>query len=119
MVVPVFMMSCQVSLKSNSGPDTAQRINAAIAMVNAIGRPTAREAHLANRVKTEGFFVTLIVMSDGNIRESDLQSRLRVVLDVTDQRPRRAPVVLHSAIKKALPKSSLRTRHERHTISSI
>ena len=104
MVVPVFMMSCQVSLKSNSGPDTAQRINAAIAMVNAIGRPTAREAHLANRVKTEGFFVTLIVMSDGNIRESDLQSRLRVVLDVTDQRPRRAPVVLHSAIKKALMK---------------
>ena len=63
MVVPVFMMSCQVSLKPNSGPDTAQRTNAAIAIVNAIGRPTAREAHLANRVKTEGFFVTLI--SDG------------------------------------------------------
>ena len=60
MVVPVFMMSCQVSLKPNSGPDTAQRTNAAIAMLNATGRPTAREAHLANRVKTEGFFVTLI-----------------------------------------------------------
>ena len=119
MVVPVFMMSCQVSLKPNSGPDTAQRTNAAIAMVNAIGRPTAREAHLANRVKTEGFFVTLIVMYEGNIRESDLQSRLRVVLDVTDQLPRPRAVDLHSAIKKALPKSSLRTRHERHTISSI
>ncbi len=113
------MMSCQVSLKPNSGPDAAQRINAAMAMVNAIGRPTAREAHLANRVKTEGFFVTLIVMVGGNIRESDLQSSLRVVLDVIEQLPQPSPVNLHSAIKKALPKSSLRTRHERHTISSI
>jgi hypothetical protein len=119
MVVPVLMMSCQVSLKPNSGPEAAQRINAAIAMVNATGRPTAREAHLATRVKTEVFFVTLIVMSEGNMRESDLQSRLRVVLDATDQQPRPSPVNLRSAIKTALPKSSLRTRHERHTISSI
>ena len=62
MVVPVFMMSCQVSLKSKSGPDIAQRTNVAKAMVNAAGRPTAREAHLANRVKKEGFFVTLITI---------------------------------------------------------
>ena len=78
MVVPVFMMSCQVSLKSKSGPDMAQRTNAAKAMVNAAGRPTAREAHLANRVKKEGFFVTLITIYEGNIAESNLQSRLRV-----------------------------------------
>ena len=62
MVVPVFMMSCQVSLKSKTGPDRAQRINAAKAMAKAVGRPTAREADLANRVKTEGLLVTLIMM---------------------------------------------------------
>jgi hypothetical protein len=78
MVVPVFMMSYQVSLKSNSGPDMAQRTNAAKAIVNAAGRPTAREAHLANWVKTERLFVTLIMIYGGNIAESNLQSRLRV-----------------------------------------
>ena len=87
MVVPVFMMSCRVSLKPNIGPDRAQKINAAKAMVNAAGRPTAREAILANRVKTEGCFVTLIMMYEGNIGESDLQARLRVFLDRTDQLP--------------------------------
>jgi lipoyl-dependent peroxiredoxin len=56
---------------------------------------------------------------EGNMRESDLQSRLRVVLDATDQQPRPSPVNLRSAIKTALPKSSLRTRHKRHTISSM
>ena len=87
MVVPVFMISCQVSLKPNTGPDRAQRINAAKAMANAAGRPTAREPHLANRVKTEGFFVTPIMMYEGNIGESDLQARLRIFLDRTDQLP--------------------------------
>ena len=43
-----------------------------------MGRPTDREAALANRVKTEGFFVTLILSSRGNIGESDLHSRVRV-----------------------------------------
>ena len=80
------MMSCQVSLKPNSGPEAPQRTNAAKAMVNAAGRPTAREAHLANRVKTEGFFVTLIMIYEGNIGESDVQARLRVFLDIIDQR---------------------------------
>lgn len=78
MVVPVFMMSCHVSLKPNIGPEAAHRSNVTTAIVNAGGRPTAREAHLANRVKTEGFFVTLILMLDRNIEESDLPPGLRV-----------------------------------------
>ena len=55
-------------------------------------------------------------MDEGNIWESDLQSRLRVVLDVTDQLPRPSPVNLHST---APPKSSLRTRPERHISSNM
>ena len=78
MVVPVLIMSCQVSLKPNSGPDKAQTSNAARAVINAVGRPTAREAHFASRVKMEGFLVTLIDVVRRDIRESDLQSRLRV-----------------------------------------
>ena len=64
MVVPVFMMSCQVSLKPKTGPERAQRANAVKAMVKAAGRPTARELHLASRVKTEGLFVALIMMNE-------------------------------------------------------
>ena len=119
MVVPVFMMSCQVSLKPNSGPDKAHKTNAAKATVNAMGRPTDREAALANRVKTEGFFVTLILSSRGNIGESDLHSRVRV----SWRDPASCLVVpaldLSYATEKALPKSSLRTRPLRHTILSV
>jgi lipoyl-dependent peroxiredoxin len=96
------MMSCQVSLKPNNGPEAPQRTNAAKAMVNAAGRPTAREAHLANRVKTEGCLVTLIRIYEGNIGESELQARLRVFLDMMDwRRTWSPPLIWSSATKKA------------------
>src|SRR6476659_7827987 len=48
-VVPVLITSCQVSLKPNSGPVTAQATMTAAATVNADGLPVARAVHLANR----------------------------------------------------------------------
>ena len=63
-------------------------------MINAAGRPTAREAHLANRVKTEGCLVTLIMIFEGNIGESELQARLRVFLDMMDPRGAWSPLDL-------------------------
>ena len=113
------MMSCQVSLKPNTGPEAPQRTNAAKAMVNAAGRPTAREAHLANRVKMEGFFVTLIMMYEGAHPGIGPASKCACFTDVSDQL--RGPVLLdlRAASKKALPKSSLRTRRLRHTIPFV
>ena len=119
MVVPVFMMSCQVSLKSKSGPDMAQRINVAKAMVNAAGRPTAREAHLANRVKKEGFFVTLITIYWREHRGIEPAIKTACFLEVMSPGcPGLSTFNLRSA-KKALPKSSLRSAPLRHTIPSV
>src|ERR1043166_8506720 len=50
MVVPVLMMSCQVSLKPKSGPVIAQSAITATAAVNAIGRPVTFAVALAKRV---------------------------------------------------------------------
>jgi hypothetical protein len=119
MVVPVFMMSCQVSLKSKSGPDMAQRINVAKAMVNAAGRPTAREAHLANRVKKEGFFVTLIATYWREHRGIEPAIKTACFLEVISVAcPGQGPF-FRLATKKAPPKSSLRSALLRHTIPSV
>jgi len=47
------MTSCQVSLKWNMGPVTAHAAMTAAATANAIGRPVAREVHLAKRVNQD------------------------------------------------------------------
>src|SRR5688572_9933378 len=49
-VVPVLMMSCQVSLKPNSGPVTAHDRMIATATQNVAGCPALRAVLLANRV---------------------------------------------------------------------
>jgi hypothetical protein len=119
MVVPVLMISCQVSLKPNSGPDMAQKINAAKAMENAAGRPTAREAHLANRVKTEGLLVTLIMRYEGTSGNRTCNQDCVFPRRDPPSRPAFRRSDLGLATEKALRKNSLRTLPQRHTIPSV
>ena len=56
MVVPVFMISCQVSLNPNSGPVTAQTTMMSMAATKATGCPVAREVHLAKWVNWEPWY---------------------------------------------------------------
>ncbi len=49
MVVPVLMISCQVSENPNRGPDTAQITSTSNAATNAIDVPAASETRIANR----------------------------------------------------------------------
>src|SRR4051812_22726851 len=59
MVVPVLMMSCQVSEKWKAGPVIAHTTMIAIAPTNAHGEPTiceVRAAKLENHVEKLGFF---------------------------------------------------------------
>jgi hypothetical protein len=53
MVVPVLMMSCQVSLKPKSGPVSAQASTAASAAAKAAGLAAVREARFAKRPNQE------------------------------------------------------------------
>src|SRR5689334_4887327 len=53
MVVAVLITSCQVSLKLKIGPVMAQMMMIITALIKVIGRPVAREAHLAARVNQE------------------------------------------------------------------
>ncbi len=55
-VVPVLMMSCQVSENPNTGPLTAQITNTIAATENAHGLPAARELCSANRSKRSRTF---------------------------------------------------------------
>ena len=57
MVVLVLITSCQVSLKPNRGPVTAQTTIVRVASINAIGCPVAREAAFANRLNHDFFFI--------------------------------------------------------------
>ncbi len=57
MVVPVLMTSCQVSLKSNSGPVTIQARITIAARAKVSGRPVIREVHFAKRVNQVFGFV--------------------------------------------------------------
>lgn len=61
MVVPVLMMSCQVSLNPKKGPEMAQTISVAVATANAPGCPVMREVHLANLVKSVFFLAGVMV----------------------------------------------------------
>ena len=61
MVVPVFIISCQVSLKPNIGPVIAQIMMTATARKKVPGLPAARAVHLANRENHDWDLVGLIV----------------------------------------------------------
>jgi hypothetical protein len=118
MVVPVFMISCQVSLKSKSGPDMAQRTNVAKAMVKAAGRPTARDG--AGQSGEKG---RILCHAHGDIlrehRGIEPAIKTACFLEViTAACPGAAPFFCPTT-KKAPPKSSLRSAPLRHTIPSI
>ena len=49
-VVPVFIMSCHVSLKPNTGPVSAQATMINKAVIKVTDLPAARAVHLVNRV---------------------------------------------------------------------
>src|SRR5688572_16813353 len=63
MVVPVFITNCQVSLKPNRGPLTAQTTIISTATTNVAGLPAIRDVHFANRENHDFDFVGLIVGS--------------------------------------------------------
>jgi hypothetical protein len=60
-VVPVFMISCQVSLNPNIGPVTAQARIITTAIVKAAGRPLILAVHFAKRVNHDLDFGGLIM----------------------------------------------------------
>lgn len=60
MVVPVLMISCQVSEKPNTGPLAPQMRMTATAITNAVGRPAARAIALE---KSPNAFETFDLLS--------------------------------------------------------
>jgi len=63
MVVPVFIISCQVSLKPNIGPVIAHTMMTITASTKVIGLPLQRAVNLANRVNQDLDFVGLMSSS--------------------------------------------------------
>ncbi len=59
MVVPVLMMSCQVSLKPKIGPVTAQATMTRRARPKVVGWPAARAVAFANRWNDSAMFIPL------------------------------------------------------------
>ena len=53
MVVPVFITSCQVSLKENNGPVTAQTMITNAARTKVIGLPVMTDESFAKRVNKD------------------------------------------------------------------
>jgi hypothetical protein len=60
--VPVFIISCHVSLKPNIGPVIAHTTMTATASMNVTGLPVKRAVALANRVNHDLDFVGLIFL---------------------------------------------------------
>jgi hypothetical protein len=62
-VVPVFIISCHVSLKPNMGPVIAQATMINTAAIKVTDLPDARAVHLVKRVNHDLDFVGLIIFT--------------------------------------------------------
>jgi hypothetical protein len=62
MVVLVFIISCQVSLKPSSGPLSAHTTKIARAAANTQAWPIALDTELVKRVKISSFFAVAITL---------------------------------------------------------
>ena len=101
MVVPVLIMSCHVSLKPNTGPESAHSTSAASAIMNADGRPVALAIHFANRVKKRGF-VWLHSRSLDSKRISSLRGEVGAWIGEVYRRSLDCSKVLYDQVSSAI-----------------
>ena len=83
MVVPVFMMSCQVSEYLKTGPVIPQIMITEMAIINAVELPVAIVAQLANR-SNKFFFLLISIMLLGRFIKSTTKKKRQCLYNNTN-----------------------------------